>query len=532
MVPGLPRAARRHPDDAQRQGRPQEPARRRARRARRRDAAEPRRRGHRHREGPGRRAGRDAAAWSRSRSTATSSTTWAPNSLLLAQFCRAGPRSRPTCRRCRCGTSTCTRRSASLAARWPRRPAAAPRRRSAPRRRRRRRRTARYLLAGPLQLLLFLASLVPRRAGAGRPASSGSPRRLAFVDTSAVARCSAPATFAGAVRCCRCWPSGCSSVAGGRRRSRSGAWRYVRFWLVKTLIRANPMVLFVGSPLYMLYLRALGAKIGRGRRRPLRATCPVCTDLLTIGDGTVIRKDSSFTGYRATPAGSRPARSRSARRRSSARRRCSTSTPRSATAPSSATPRRCTPARPCRRAVLARVAGAAGPTSTTGGRRRPAAARLRRVVSACCSCSTLVVSVAARPRRHGPAVAESSRARRADAPGHDRRSTTRAFYLRGRSVSRSCCSSAACSSGSLYRVTVPRLLNACARPDTVLPALRLPLLDPADHRAHDQPQFFTTCSATAPPSSHYLRRIGYDLPPGGADRVELRYRDASTTRRT
>src|SRR5438552_13340374 len=36
---------------------------------------------------------------------------------------------------------------------------------------------------------------------------------------------------------------------------------YVRFWLVKTLIRSNPGVhLFVGSPLYGLYLRALGAK--------------------------------------------------------------------------------------------------------------------------------------------------------------------------------------------------------------------------------------------------------------------------------
>ena len=44
---------------------------------------------------------------------------------------------------------------------------------------------------------------------------------------------------------------------------RSGAWRYLRFWLVKTLIRTNPLVLFAGSPLYLLYLRALGAKIGR-----------------------------------------------------------------------------------------------------------------------------------------------------------------------------------------------------------------------------------------------------------------------------
>src|SRR5262249_11654786 len=37
---------------------------------------------------------------------------------------------------------------------------------------------------------------------------------------------------------------------------------YVRFWIVKTLIRSNPGVyLLVGSPLYGLYLRALGAKI-------------------------------------------------------------------------------------------------------------------------------------------------------------------------------------------------------------------------------------------------------------------------------
>ena len=39
---------------------------------------------------------------------------------------------------------------------------------------------------------------------------------------------------------------------------------YLRFWVVKTLIRTNPMVMFVGSPLYVVYLRALGAKIGAG----------------------------------------------------------------------------------------------------------------------------------------------------------------------------------------------------------------------------------------------------------------------------
>ncbi len=37
---------------------------------------------------------------------------------------------------------------------------------------------------------------------------------------------------------------------------------YVRFWLVKTLIRSSPLVLFTGSPLYPLYLRALARGSG------------------------------------------------------------------------------------------------------------------------------------------------------------------------------------------------------------------------------------------------------------------------------
>src|SRR5881409_2322685 len=74
---------------------------------------------------------------------------------------------------------------------------------------------------------------------------------------------------------------------------------YVRFWIVKTLIRSNPCaLLFVGSPLYVLYLRALGAKIGRGVAIFSRRV-PVCTDLLTIGAGTVIRRESFFLCYRA-----------------------------------------------------------------------------------------------------------------------------------------------------------------------------------------------------------------------------------------
>ena len=75
---------------------------------------------------------------------------------------------------------------------------------------------------------------------------------------------------------------------------------YLRFWVVKTLTRANPLVLFAGSPLYVLYLRLLGAKIGKGVVIFAR-TVPVCTDLLTIGDNTVIHKNSSFICYRAIP---------------------------------------------------------------------------------------------------------------------------------------------------------------------------------------------------------------------------------------
>jgi non-ribosomal peptide synthetase-like protein len=73
---------------------------------------------------------------------------------------------------------------------------------------------------------------------------------------------------------------------------------YVRFWVIKTLVRSNPLVLFVGSPLYVLYLRALGATIGRGVVI-FSPTVPVCTDLLRIGDNTVIRKDCLFPCYRA-----------------------------------------------------------------------------------------------------------------------------------------------------------------------------------------------------------------------------------------
>ena len=74
---------------------------------------------------------------------------------------------------------------------------------------------------------------------------------------------------------------------------------YLRFWIVKTLIRANPLaLLFIGTPIYLYYLRALGAKIGPGVTI-FSNHVPVCPDLLTIGANTVIRKEVFFNCYRA-----------------------------------------------------------------------------------------------------------------------------------------------------------------------------------------------------------------------------------------
>ena len=83
------------------------------------------------------------------------------------------------------------------------------------------------------------------------------------------------------------------------QRIRVWSLAYFRFWFVKGLIRSSPVgALMVGSPLQVLYLRALGARIGK-RVTILSAVVPACPDLLTIGDGTVIRKGASLACYRA-----------------------------------------------------------------------------------------------------------------------------------------------------------------------------------------------------------------------------------------
>ena len=154
-----------------------------------------------------------------------------------------------------------------------------------------------YILCGTLQALFLLAysyvavvAIVAVYAWVAAGSSAGAIyQRLVLANVAAfMAVCAVPVAAK--------W------LLVGRwtpRQIRLWSLAYVRFWIVKTLVRSSPAArLFIGTPLYTLYLRALGAKIGRGVVIFSRRV-PICTDLLTIGAGTVIRGEALFNGYRA-----------------------------------------------------------------------------------------------------------------------------------------------------------------------------------------------------------------------------------------
>jgi non-ribosomal peptide synthetase-like protein len=157
--------------------------------------------------------------------------------------------------------------------------------------------TRQYLVCGALQLLFFLgyawaSALAGARAYTWISDARGYQeiylRSVLFGGGAFIALCTVPVAAK--------W------VLIGRWKPRQiQVWSlgYVRFWIVRTLVRSNPLAfLTIGSPLYNWYLRALGARIGRGTVIFSRQV-PVGTDLLTIGADTVIRKDSFFGCYRA-----------------------------------------------------------------------------------------------------------------------------------------------------------------------------------------------------------------------------------------
>ncbi len=85
-------------------------------------------------------------------------------------------------------------------------------------------------------------------------------------------------------------------------RWKSGAIRiwslnYFRFWFVKLLYDNSPAHLFTGTPLYNMWLRLLGARIGR--HAVIMSKAPVTTDLYSVGNGSIIRENTVTLGYRA-----------------------------------------------------------------------------------------------------------------------------------------------------------------------------------------------------------------------------------------
>lgn len=90
------------------------------------------------------------------------------------------------------------------------------------------------------------------------------------------------------------------TLVGRWQAGRFPIWglRYLRFWLIRQLLRLSPMQLAAGTPLYTLYLRLLGARVGWSAHvgTPL---IPVCSDLVSIGAGSVIHRHVSMDGYRA-----------------------------------------------------------------------------------------------------------------------------------------------------------------------------------------------------------------------------------------
>lgn len=157
--------------------------------------------------------------------------------------------------------------------------------------------TPRYVLCAALQFLTFLVyvGLGSMALDAATPWVTQGRGWFAVYERAVV--------FAAAMLACMgLLPIAAKWVVIGRwtpRRVPLWSMSYYRFWCVKTLVTANPLArMAVGTPLYVMYLRALGAKVGR-RVLILTPRVPVCTDLLTIGADSVIRKDTYLNGYRA-----------------------------------------------------------------------------------------------------------------------------------------------------------------------------------------------------------------------------------------
>ena len=155
----------------------------------------------------------------------------------------------------------------------------------------------RYLLCGTLQLLAFMSllGLLAFAIDAGSDWMAAGHGAGNVVERAVVFGAALQAGLA-------VLPVAAKWLLLGRwKPGRITIWSlaYVRFWIVKSLLVASPLALLsIGTPLLNVYLRVLGAKVGRGAVI-LTGHVPVCTDLITIGPDTVVRKNCYLNGYRA-----------------------------------------------------------------------------------------------------------------------------------------------------------------------------------------------------------------------------------------
>lgn len=74
---------------------------------------------------------------------------------------------------------------------------------------------------------------------------------------------------------------------------------YFRYWLARLIVRSAPMNAFVGAPLYNVYLRLLGARIGRNAVIATLYVPEASADLFSVGDNAVVGRSTILPGANA-----------------------------------------------------------------------------------------------------------------------------------------------------------------------------------------------------------------------------------------
>jgi len=87
-------------------------------------------------------------------------------------------------------------------------------------------------------------------------------------------------------------------LLGRARRQVIALWSlaYLRFWVVRLAVRSAPANAFAGGPIFNVYLRLLGAGIGRNAV-VASALIPIAADLFHVGDDAFVARTVVATGY-------------------------------------------------------------------------------------------------------------------------------------------------------------------------------------------------------------------------------------------